>query len=397
MITIPKLWEKLSVRVTIFVAILLFIMLFAFYYLMRFSGEKAFFDVITKSYQDGSITFSNVISNGNKLLICPVTETQLNAINAEPYSFRMKPLSALYLERFESSIFWLSLIGAIGAFAVGYITSRVLLSPLHRVSVAMKELRQNGYGTVIENSGMVELDSVISEYNQLAQELSKVEELRKDLISDTSHELKTPVTSLIAQLEGIKDGVIPFTNDRAVVLLEQVYRLRDLIDQLQEYSALRGGSRKIKKEFYNLNNVIETALSLTAERFKESGIKVQIEIPENLIVKMDKNLMQQIFLNIFENILVHSGATKVNIKWENNNLIISDNGKGVPEDKLTNIFERFYRVDSSRSRKTGGLGLGLAIVKEIVESHGWKISAKTKAGLEFTIEKITTKTINNNQ
>jgi two-component system sensor histidine kinase BaeS len=112
---------------------------------------------------------------------------------------------------------------------------------------------------------------------------------------------------------------------------------------------------------------------------------------------MDKNLMQQIFLNIFENILVHSGATKVNIKWENNNLIISDNGKGVPEDKLTNIFERFYRVDSSRSRKTGGLGLGLAIVKEIVESHGWKISAKTKAGLEFTIEKITTKTINNNQ
>lgn len=391
MITIPKLWEKLSVRVTIFVAILLFIMLFAFYYLMRFSGEKAFFDVITKSYQDGSITFSNVIANGNKLLICPVTETQLNAINAEPYSFRMKPLSALYLERFESSIFWLSLIGAIGAFAVGYITSRILLSPLHRVSIAMKELRQNGYGTIIDNSGMVELDSVIGEYNQLAQELSKVEELRKNLISDTSHELKTPVTSLIVQLEGIRDGVIPLTSDRTNILLEQVYRLRDLIDQLQEYSALRGGSRKIKLEFHNLQNEINSVLVLIADRLKDNGIKVIIDVPYNLQVKMDKSLIQQVFLNIFENILVHSGATKVSIIWRKNSLVIKDNGKGVPDDKLVNIFERFYRVDESRSRKTGGLGLGLAIVKEIIESHGWKISARNRKGLEFTIEKITTR------
>jgi signal transduction histidine kinase len=276
------------------------------------------------------------------------------------------------------------------AIGIGYLISRTIAKPLDKLSDGLKKLRQSHYQLRLPgDSGSEEFNEIVKEFNSLAAELQRVEELRKNLISDASHELRTPLASLQAQLEGVQDGILKMDPDRIKLLQTQVARLHELTNGLQDYAYYRSQSIKIEKKPVLVRAFVVKIISAYSSRLEEKKIAVKLDIPERLTIDADSALLERIFNNLIENAIRYSQAAQVTINASEKQIIFSDNGIGIPPEHLNNIFERFFRLDKSRSRSTGGMGLGLSITKEIVEAHGWRIQAQAPAdghGVEFVID-----------
>jgi len=266
-----------------------------------------------------------------------------------------------------------------------WLASRLVTRPLKRFSEAIQTLQANDYKVHIKHSKITEFDRVIDNFNELIDRLRSEEDLRKDLISDTSHELNTPLTALIGQLTAIQEGKLPMDAAHVYVLKAQAERLGELVAQLDAYARARMPASE-KTEQVALKRLCEHTTQEVALQLQDKGLTVHIAVENDLAVAASRKALQQVLLNLLQNALRYSGASEVTITADAHMLTFSDNGKGVPEQSLPHLFERFYRVDKSRSRETGGLGLGLAIVKELVQQQGWTIHADTAhPGLAFVI------------
>ncbi|MFA5070722.1 MAG: ATP-binding protein [Patescibacteria group bacterium] len=291
--------------------------------------------------------------------------------------------------RFENSLIIIGLAAFLGAIGIGYLTSRTVTKPLNKLSGGLKKLRQSHYQLRLDENESAEFNAIIQEFNSLAAELQRVEELRKNLISDTSHELRTPLASLTAQLEGLQDGVLKLDNERIKSLKEQVDRLTEMTEGLQDYAVLRSQSVKIQRQDIILKDIIDKLMGFYKEKLAKNKMAFAAELPENYTLNADAVLLSQVFTNLFDNALRYSKAQNITLFADEKQIIFADDGVGIPPEHLQDIFERFFRLEKSRNRLTGGLGLGLAIAKEIVEAHGWKISARipeNKKGTEFVID-----------
>lgn len=294
----------------------------------------------------------------------------------------------LFVERFENGLLWISLLGVGIALILGvFITEFFLVKPLGRLQKGIKGLRQREFKDELQPTGLPEFDQVAGSFNELARELDRVETLRRDLISDTSHELKTPLTGLQVQLEGMRDGLIPLEKKRVELLLQHVDRLNDLTERLQEYARVRNRTASMELKPWKLRTLLERVVAELEADLKESKLAVSIEVASGVQVTGDRKLLEQAFSNIIRNAAAHAGATELHITSEGDKIMFADDGKGVPEEAISHLFERFYRVDRSRNRTHGGLGLGLAIVREIIEAHGWKVAAEKNdpKGLKITV------------
>jgi two-component system sensor histidine kinase BaeS len=282
-----------------------------------------------------------------------------------------------------------TLLGSGLSVIAGFVLASIATMPLKKIKTGMKNLREENYSDTLAFVGDNDFDAVIDEFNKLTSQLEYEERLRRDLISDIAHELKTPITSVIGQIEGIQDGVFKPNKERINLIKDQMDRLTDLINKLQDYTHLRSSLLKLNTEKVNLNGLSEKALATFEVRLKEKNIKAEIKIDKQVEIKADKNLLEQVIFNLIDNAIKYSKATKLTIEGNEKYLSISDNGVGITKEHHKYIFERFYRVEKSRSRETGGLGLGLSIVKEIIEAHGWKIEVESPVedskGTRFTI------------
>lgn len=286
-----------------------------------------------------------------------------------------KPFREKFTEKFQFSLLLINILGLAGSVGVGVVTAFIITQPLRQIEKGIKDLQSSNYQISLKPTGDAEFDQIINELNTLAAELARVETLRKDLISDTSHELKTPLASLIGQLEGLRDKVFKPTPDRIEGLITQTNRLKDLVEKLQEYSRLRSKTLKLNKQPINFAEMIGNLQGTFADRLSASKMAVQTDIAAGFELVGDRGLVEQLFTNLFDNAIKHSQAKAIKLTAKPGEITFQDNGVGMDKEGLVNIFERFYRADKSRSRDTGGLGLGMAIVKEIAEAHGWKISA----------------------
>jgi|GEM_PF-661664 len=367
-------------RIAISVSILILVLFGILLYFVQLRSQEAFENIIRKSQTEGTIIISDDSIFPCNSRPCPTKEIKF--IPAVPVR---RTLRDQYREQLEKTLLWVAVIGVVGAVGIGVIISRLVTSPLAKVQKGMSELRKNNYKTQLDDIGIQELDELTTEFNRLGSELEKVEQLRKDLISDTTHELKTPVTSLIVQLEAIKDGIVEPTKERIVSTVDQAYRLKELIDKLLEYTLLRSKATTPSLSSINIKQSIE---ELRKTLTISSSLHIELDTSLDTTILADRSLFIQCATNIIRNTDIHAHATQLFISFNDGSLRFSDNGKGVSKEKLPYIFERFYRIDESRSRKTGGIGLGLAIVKEIVEAHGWKITAQSKNGLSVIIRGI---------
>lgn len=389
-----NIFRRLSVQVAV-INIILFMLVFGILAAFTFSrSEEAFTTVIGSSIVVRRDAFGNPVFV-QQPTVQAVPADQLNIIQFEPDGTkRVVPLDVQFRNRFWESMLSV-LVVSLGLSGLGaLIISLVVLSPLSKLKNGMTKLREDNYKQELDLDGPAEIENLMLEFNSLAKQLQRVEDMRKDLISDTSHELKTPLAGLKAQLEGVRDGVLELDKKRTGELLKQVNRLDELVESLQSYSRLRGKSLKLNIKKVGLRKLVQSIGNQFEDRLAAAGIHLRLNINSKLTISADEDLLSQIFTNLFENALRYSQASEIvvsasvgkadknegsgNVNNESAEIKFEDNGVGIPTDHLPFIFERFYRVEKSRSRETGGLGLGLAIVKEIIEAHGWKIQAESK-------------------
>lgn len=288
-----------------------------------------------------------------------------------------------------NTLFFAGALGLLMSLIAGIIFSIIITQPLRELRLGISNLKKSKFKNKLIKTGESEFDQVIEEFNDLASELEYQETLRKDLISDVAHELKTPLTAVSLQIQGMIDGVFEPDRKRLQTTLEDVQRLNNLIDMLYEYTKLRTKISNKELQKVNINKLTEDVIKSQDNRLNTNNIKFNNNLDKDLKILTDKFMLERIILNIVDNSIKYSKGSMIEISNNKNTITIQDDGVGIPQEDLRKIFERFYRVEKSRNRITGGLGLGLAIVKEMVESLGGEIEAAnnpTGKGICFIIK-----------
>lgn len=204
--------------------------------------------------------------------------------------------------------------------------------------------------------------------------------MRRDYMADVSHELRTPLAVLQGELEALQDGIRQSTPETLASLLAEVQTLTKLVSDLHQLSLSDRGSLSYRKEPCNLSDVISRSLGVFRHRLQEKNLRVSVSLPETLMVFGDDARLGQLFHNLLENSLRYTdsgGEIVVTAQQDDKQIRVdwSDSAPGLNDGQFTQIFERFYRSESSRNRASGGSGLGLAICDKITEAHHGQISA----------------------
>ena len=231
-----------------------------------------------------------------------------------------------------------------------------------------------------------ELGELADTFNSMANDLERAEQLRQNMVADIAHELRTPLSNIRGYLEAIRDGVIEQDVDTIRSLDEEATLLSRLVDDLQELSLAEAGELKLICQAENIGELIKQTVDGVQAQATAKGLSVSVELPDKLPpVNIDSHRISQVLRNLLENAVTHTAkgdVITVSARQQENyvEVAVNDTGEGIPAEDLPNIFERFYRVDKSRARATGGTGLGLTIAKRLVEAHGGKIEAHSELG-----------------
>lgn len=284
------------------------------------------------------------------------------------------------------SITVIGIFSIITAVFIIWLLSRRALTPITSIVDTSKKLSEGDFSKriEIEQNSQNELNEIIHAFNYMAKELEKLDKQRKTMIADIAHELRTPLTNLKGYIEGWADGVIKPNKNTLTILNIQVDNLSKIIDDLSTLSLAESGMLNMDVTSFNLNSEINNIIKIFKPRFQEHNVKTSNKTDKTIIINYDLQRFTQIITNLVNNAIIAMENKDSNITFESLiksntlTLIITDTGKGIAKKDLTNIFERFYRIDSSRNRKSGGSGLGLSIVKYLVESHKGKIKIESE-------------------
>jgi histidine kinase len=288
----------------------------------------------------------------------------------------------------------------VSAVIVSFFVSNQVVAPIQKIMVASQHIAEGHYHERVQIPGnmnkdeMDELAQLSLSFNQMTLKLEHAEDLRKQLIGDIAHELRTPLTTIKGSMEGLIDGVLPAENDTFQQVYREADRLQRLVNDLQDLNQVEAGAIQLNLEPISVKKICETTRSHLFRQFEEKGVRLEIDIPDDLPgVMVDEDRFGQVFLNLVGNGLQFTpsgGYVKITAHEQQGSISISiaDSGIGIASEHLPYIFTRFYRVDKSRSRVGGGSGIGLTIAKHLVESHGGSIRAESPGegkGSTFTI------------
>ncbi len=272
---------------------------------------------------------------------------------------------------------------AISFFITSYITKRV-----KSMIAATKAIAQGNYEERLPVESGDELGDLTRSLNSMAHSLEKNRYLQQQLITNVSHELATPLTSIGGYLEALTDEVIKEKGRKETYALmrEEVDRLKNMLEEVRTLSLIEQPRFQVDRADSHVNELTQKILKSIKPQFdeKEVHLELKTDLKKDLFY-LDKDRYTQILLNLLNNALKYSPKNKAVVVTLTENkgdlqVEVKDKGPGISPKDLPFIFERFYRADKSRNRKTGGLGVGLAIVKELVQAHGGKIEVESTPG-----------------
>ncbi|MCM3903468.1 MAG: ATP-binding protein [Pyrinomonadaceae bacterium] len=224
-------------------------------------------------------------------------------------------------------------------------------------------------------------------------QLEKLERVRQEFLSNVSHELKTPLTAIVAFVETLEAGALDDreNSERFLeIIRKNAARMQNLIDDILELSAIEAGNVGVKAEEIELSPLINDVIMSLAAKASSRGITVKNHVPPDTLVFVDARRLEQMLTNLVDNaIKFNRDGGMVTIGCEagaRTRILVKDTGEGIPAQHLERLFERFYRVDRARSRDMGGTGLGLAIVKHLARAHGGEVRVSSQLGKGSTFE-----------
>ena len=319
-------------------------------------------------------------------------------------------IGALISRKFMNYLTWAVVIIMILTSALITIwVNRDIYKPIKELSIAMKKIAEGNFDYYLENKQTGDIGTLYDNYEQMrlglkenAEEKADREKKSKELISNISHDLKTPITSIKGYVEGIMDGVAD-TPEKMDKYIKTIYNKANdmdrLINELTTYSGI--DSNKIPYHFHviNLADYFEDCVEEVGLDLDSKSITLNFTnlAPSDTAIVADPEQLKKVINNIISNSVKYMGHDQgvIDIRildeGESVRIEIEDDGKGIPAKDIGNIFERFYRTDSSRNSMQGGSGIGLSIVKKIIEDHGGYVWATSKEGegtcMHFVIRK----------
>lgn len=276
-------------------------------------------------------------------------------------------------------------IALVLAIVLGNLIARGISKPIKNVISTAEGISKGNFGNKIaERSSIKEIDSLTGTINSMADILKQQEQLRKRLTADVAHELRTPLTTLQSHLEAMIDGIWEADAARLKSCHDEIIRISRLVGDLEKLARYEGQNLILDKTEFSVVELIKGIAMNFEKEMLDKNINISIS-KHPVLIFADRDKISQVMINLLSNAIKYSeegGSVEFDITQDAEAITmkVSDTGIGIEKDHLKNIFERFYRVDSSRSRMTGGSGIGLTITKSIIEAHRGTIEVQSKAG-----------------
>jgi signal transduction histidine kinase len=311
-----------------------------------------------------------------------------------PNSPDRSPLDYEFLRRLNGSVFLSGFATLFLALLLGILLSRSISRPIQELTKATHNMANGNLSQQVPVRSRDEIGELAQSFNKMSTDLARSFNLRKQMTADIAHELRTPLSLILGHAEGVKDGVLEPSRENFEIIREEAERLEQLVNDLRTLSLADAGELSVDFQPVDVNSLMSDIHSHYLTLFNQKRITLDFQpAPVILQANLDPNRFAQVLKNILDNALRYTpenGQVRLSVNKTHHNIqiVIQDSGDGVSPDEAAHLFDRFYRVDSSRTRDDGGSGLGLAIAKSIVEMHKGRIWAESEKGkgLKVVIE-----------
>jgi two-component system, OmpR family, sensor histidine kinase BaeS len=279
-----------------------------------------------------------------------------------------------------------SLVGATTAMLLGWALVTRIVRPLKQMIALSERIAQGDYARRVHVRSRDEIGRLAESLNQMAVSLTRVEALRRDLVANVAHELRTPLATLRGYLEALRDGIAPASHETLELLHEEILRLVRLVDDLHQLSQFDARVSRLRLGPLDVPGLLHRLATVYGPEFTSRGLALEVVCDAALPdIEVDGDLVGQALRNLLDNALRHAPPrTTVTIEARpargGLRVAVSNAGDGIAPEDLPHIFERFFRGEKSRSRETGGAGIGLSIVREIARAHAGETGATSQDG-----------------
>lgn len=271
------------------------------------------------------------------------------------------------------------------ATLIAIIISKRISNPIEQINQSAKALAKGDYETEFHGRGFLEIKELSDILNTAALELSKVERLRRELMANISHDLRTLLAFIYSYAEMMHDFPHEVTSEQSQIIMDEAKRLTSLVNDMLDISCLETGITRLNKENYNLTERLRETINRMNRLVENKGYQLNFEYEEDVYIHADEVKITQAFYNLLINAITYSGDDKTvivrqSVKGNAVKIEVIDHGEGIDQSDLPYIWERYYKVNKEHKRPIIGTGLGLSIVKKIIEMHNGKYGVESEVG-----------------
>lgn len=292
----------------------------------------------------------------------------------------------------KKQLLYITIILLIAAIIISFYISRTFTKPILEIKKVSEKMASGDFSTRIISRNKDEIGKLAEAINFMGQELSKIDQLRKDIIANVSHELRTPLSIIRGYAETLRDvtGSVPEKREKQLgIIIEESERLSKIVDDILNLSQLQEGALPLTLNQFMIKNTIENIIKRYDILSEKTGIKVEVICPDNLKVSGDEPKIEQVLYNLVNNafnhtldggnitIIVRSDIQRVKVE-------VKDTGTGISKENLQHVWDRYFKSNKTGERKIVGTGLGLAIVKNVLEGHNAPYGVESEEGVETT-------------
>jgi signal transduction histidine kinase len=281
------------------------------------------------------------------------------------------------------------------ALALSWVVSARVVQPVRALAAAAQRIARGTHMARVPVRGTDELAQLAGAFNEMAASLEHADQIRRQLLADVAHELRTPLATVESYVEALADGVLAADAENWSAIRAETARLARLVNDLQRVSRAEAHQLDLHRAPTDPGELVQDAIKAARPAFAAKGVALESDIQTNLpTVEVDRERIAEVLANLLTNALRHTppGGTvqaSVGHRVDRLEIVVADDGEGIGAEHLDRVFERFYRVDPARARASGGTGIGLAIVRAIVEAHGGTVQASSEGagrGATFTVQ-----------
>ena len=328
--------------------------------------------LLSNKHGSKNLIYFKIVDNTSYFKTIIMVNTHISPINATTETLR-------------TQLGYIALIVVVASLGLASLMSRKIVKPIVNINQSARQMAEGNYDIVFTGRGYKEITQLNDTMNHTTRKLKEVDQMRRDLIANVSHDLRTPLTMISGYGEMMRDLPGENTPENVQVIIDEAHRLSNLVNDLLDLSKLQENKIELHIQDFDLTQLIQTVLYRYEKFMTQDGFDIQFQPAESVRVNADPDRLGQVLYNFINNAINYSLDDKrIVIRQRiNGNRVrveVEDHGEGISEDKLNYIWDRYYKVDKTHKRSSAGSGIGLAIVREILELHHAQYGVRSEVG-----------------